>query len=79
VTTPKVIQFCWCPPMENDRDPGQHQGGCIYREWLHIWNRTEDHVSPFRGRLAFGAPVLPACYAASWGWVHVRPGCRCPR
>lgn len=19
------------------------------------------------------------CYEASWGWVHVRPGCRCPR
>lgn len=20
-----------------------------------------------------------SCYKASWGWVHVRPGCRCPR
>lgn len=19
------------------------------------------------------------CYEASWGWVHVRPSCRCPR
>jgi len=25
-------------------------------------------------------PAIPSgCYAASWGWVHVRPGCRCPR
>ncbi|MCX4751759.1 DUF6221 family protein [Kitasatospora sp. NBC_01287] len=31
-------------------------------------------------RLARRPPEIPAaCYAASWGWVHVRPGCRCPR
>ena len=21
----------------------------------------------------------PGCYEASWGWVHSRPSCRCPR
>jgi hypothetical protein len=21
----------------------------------------------------------PACYEASWGWVHSRPSCRCVR
>ena len=25
-------------------------------------------------------PTIPgACYEASWGWVHVKPGCHCPR
>lgn len=25
-------------------------------------------------------PAIPGgCYEASFGWVHVRPGCRCPR
>ena len=25
-------------------------------------------------------PAIPGgCYEASWGWVHVKPGCRCPR
>lgn len=24
-------------------------------------------------------PTLPTgCYEASWGWVHVKPDCRCP-
>ena len=30
-------------------------------------------LTPFRRELS------PGCYEASWGWVHVRPGCRCPR
>lgn len=25
-------------------------------------------------------PATPTgCYEASWGWVHVKPGCHCPR
>ncbi|MFD7016114.1 DUF6221 family protein [Streptomyces sp. NPDC059928] len=24
-------------------------------------------------------PHSPGCYEASWGWVHVKPGCHCPR
>lgn len=25
-------------------------------------------------------PAIPgSCYEAPWGWVHVRPGCHCPR
>ena len=24
-------------------------------------------------------PVQQRCYEASWGWVHSRPSCRCPR
>lgn len=37
--------------------------------------------SPFRDlQRATRAPGIPGgCYEASFGWVHVRPGCHCPR
>lgn len=37
--------------------------------------------SPFRDGLRnAGDPQRPAgCYEASFGWVHVKPGCTCPR
>lgn len=37
--------------------------------------------SPFRDRLRnTREPHRPAgCYEASFGWVHVKPGCTCPR
>ena len=37
--------------------------------------------SPFRDLQRATRTSTPSdgCYEASWGWVHVRPGCRCPR
>jgi hypothetical protein len=35
--------------------------------------------SPLGHRQAERAVLSPHCYDASWGRVHVRPGCRCPR
>jgi hypothetical protein len=37
--------------------------------------------SPFRDLQRATRTPMPfgGCYQASWGWVHVRPGCRCPR
>lgn len=34
--------------------------------------------SPFRDRAPARKPS-PGCYTASWGMVHSRPSCRCPR
>ena len=33
--------------------------------------------SPFRTTAPVPVPPLGRCYEASWGWVHVKPGCRC--
>jgi hypothetical protein len=40
----RVIQLCFCPPMDDRADPERHEVGC---------------------------------YGASFGRVHVRPGCLC--
>jgi len=74
-----TIQFCFCPPMDDSSDPDQHQTGCIYREWLYIWNRHRSYSSPFRDRQSAASVVSPGCREASFGWVHVRPSCRCSR
>lgn len=36
-------------------------------------------ASPLSYRFRRQAEPSPACYEASWGWVHSRPSCRCRR
>lgn len=48
--------------------PVGQRPSCELRDMLWGRHRRPDPPAPPR-----------ACYEASWGWVHVRPGCRCPR
>lgn len=51
--------------------------GVVGRSWLDIELSMLSTTGPFRRKPA--RPVSPACYEASWGWVHSRPSCRCSR
>lgn len=81
------IQLCFCPPMVDRADPEQHQVGCLEAEARRAhryWTENPPVWQPFRRPLPTGRGYYPAtipggCYEASFGWVHVRPGCRCPR
>jgi hypothetical protein len=45
-----------------------------FEGWTPFWEMPD---SAFR--LPWTPPEIPpGCYEASFGWVHVRPGCRCP-
>lgn len=55
-------------------------------EMLERWSpfasapiRAYDLVAPPAPPPWDGPRTSAGCYAASWGWVHVRPGCRCVR
>ena len=71
------IRFCWCPPMDDPNDPDQHETACAHAAFVEQLRAMEKTplLKPFRRP----APTNSGCYEASWGWVHVRPGCRCPR
>jgi len=49
----------------------------VGRRMLDIELGLLSTTGPFRRKPA--RPVSPACYEASWGWVHSRPSCRCVR
>jgi hypothetical protein len=51
--------------------------GVVGRSWLDIELSMLGSTSPFRRNPT--KAVSPACYEASWGWVHSRPSCRCVR
>lgn len=70
------VRFCWCPPMEDPDDPDQHEAACAHTAFVEQLKATQSVplVTPFR------RPVMTsACYQASFGWVHVKPGCHCTR
>lgn len=71
-----AIRFCWCPPMEDPDDPGQHETACAHAafvEQLRAMQKTPP-AERFRRPATTGG-----CYQASFGWVHVKPGCHCTR
>lgn len=80
------IQLCFCPPMADRADPEQHQGGCLEAEARRIrafWAENPPNVELCwalwgPGRRPSLSAIPPGCYEASFGRVHVRPGCRCP-
>ena len=80
------VRACWCPPMDDSSDPEQHQVGCLGAEVIRVhqyWAENPPVWEPLRHpvpRSSAAGPEIPAgCYEASFGMVHVRPGCRCPR
>ena len=80
------VRACWCPPMDDSSDPEQHQVGCLHAEVIRVRRYWDVEFSrwEYRPRWEWGrswSPLaIPAgCYRASFGVVHVRPGCRCPR
>lgn len=80
------IRFCWCPPMQNPDDPDQHEAACAHAVFVaQIRERHPVDPNALRRDL-WGPNRLPSptaipgrCYEASFGWVHVKPGCHCPR
>lgn len=67
---------------DEDPDADEPMGPVIYtydmilpRYTLPPWEAFRHPISPLRSHYA---PTLPTgCYDASFGRVHVRPGCRC--
>jgi hypothetical protein len=80
------IRLCFCPLMDDRTDPEQHELGCLEAEARRIhayWSENPPVWEPLLRpvtRLTHWAPpeIPPGCYEASFGWVHVKPGCRCP-
>lgn len=78
------LQACFCPPPDDWANPEQHEGGCIAATVLRI-DRARAAAGPVEWRplqqvpgRTWSPPQVPAgCYAASFGWVHVKPSCRC--
>jgi hypothetical protein len=70
------VRFCWCPPMDDPNDPAQHEAACAHAAFVE--QLAALHAMPLA--FPFRAPSTPSdgCYEASFGWVHVRPACRCP-
>ena len=60
-----ALRFCWCPPMQDPNDPNQHEAACAHAAFVA---QIRQHQKPTAG-----------CYQASFGWVHVKPGCHCVR
>lgn len=83
------IRACFCPPMDDSNDPDQHEIGCLHAEVLRmhaVWDPKFAKATPSLRSMLWGPnrrpspPAIPGgCYEASWGWVHVKPGCHCPR
>lgn len=71
------IRFCWCPPMNDPDDPAQHEAMCAHAAFEEHLARL--HAMPLAS--PFRTPPAPSggCYEASFGWVHVKPDCRCSR
>jgi hypothetical protein len=44
---------------------------------LGLLTAALDAGSLFRNSQPKTPPALGGCYEASFGWAHVRPGCRC--
>lgn len=64
-------------------DPWDLQRDAAVRSPLHGWPLRHEPNRELRRLLwspRYERPVLPrGCYDASFGPVHVKPGCRCPR
>ena len=78
------VRACWCPPMDDSSDPEQHRVGCLHAEVIRVRRYWDAEFSrwEYRPRWEWGRswsrPAIPSgCYRASFGMVHVRPGCRC--
>ena len=83
------IRACFCPPMDDSSDPEQHEIGCLHaaviRAHAYLDRLFAEAAPPLRNMLwnptrRPAPPAIPdGCYEASFGWVHVKPGCRCSR
>jgi hypothetical protein len=51
--------------MQDPNDPNQHEAACAHAAFVA---QIRQHQKPTAG-----------CYQASFGWVHVKPGCHCVR
>lgn len=76
-----AVRFCWCPPMQDPNDPDQHERACAHAAFVATLRNRAEPVALLRHNLTATAerPRYGACRKAPWGWVHVKPGCRCPR
>lgn len=80
------VRFCWCPPMQDPDDPSQHEAACAHAAFVEQW-QARQAVDPIALRRDLWGPnrrpaptAIPSrCYEASFGWVHVKPGCHCAR
>ena len=83
---PAGIRACFCPPMTDSSDPDQHEIGCLHAAVIraHAFWDPQFGEAAATLRSTWGLNHRPSrslipggCYEASWGWVHVRPGCHC--
>lgn len=80
------IRACFCASLNNPDDPEQHENGCLGAAVIRahaFWDpKFAEAAANFRLLWNLdrrpSPPAIPSgCYEASFGWVHVKPGCRC--
>lgn len=81
------IRACFCAAVDDPSDPEEHDIDCLHAEVLRtraFWDPQFAEAAANLRRMLWGPNRRPSpsaipggCYEASFGWVHVKPGCRC--